>query len=107
MGYCKGIKASIFSCTFFHFLKKYTFDKNFFSWEVGKTVSAKILFDESTHFSAKRQKFLPLKVLKVIEIFSIKIIIFSISSFINFFSHDSVQNFELCLLITCYIFIRC
>ena len=104
MGYCKGIKASIFSCTFFHFLKKYTFDKDFVSWEVRKTVSAKILFGESTHFSAKRQKFIPLKVLKVIELFSIKIIIFCISSFINFFSHDSVQDIELCLLMICYIF---
>ena len=30
MGYCEGTKASIFNCTFFHFLKQYTFDRNFF-----------------------------------------------------------------------------
>ena len=74
---CKLCKTYL--ARFSIFWKKHTFFSNLFSWTVRKTVSEGILFGESTPFSAKKRKFLPLKISKIIEIFSMKIIISSIN----------------------------
>ena len=102
MGYCKGIKSEHFQLHVFVFLgKSIIFAGICFNGRY-EELFRQIYLVSLPLFSAKRSKFLPLKISEVIEKLSFFLLI---SSFINFSSHDSVQDFEVCLLMTMLYFL--